>query len=265
MAINNKKKRNRELYLFIAYLISGGIWILCWIAYWEFYILRSLFWLLYIIIIILVVIALVTLTKILIDWKKRKILNTIKLAIFMFVGVYLLGITFVYISTYRLRRATVNTGLIHIRNIGSALMEYINENSQMPDANYWCDILKERNDGTYNYLNIPQTPGVECNFAFNKNLSNVPTSGLANNIVLLFETDGYLNLSGGPELINIERAKDKFFLFKNQRFIYILFTDRTIVKYRLNDGSVAKYETQNNDFSPYIKKGRTPYSPLRWK
>jgi hypothetical protein len=143
-------------------------------------------------------------------------------------------------------------------------MEYARENGHMPDANSWCYLLIDRDDRARFNFKIPQIKDVECNFAFNKNLSNLSTDNLDSNIVLLFESDGDLNLSGGPELISKERTKDKYFLFKRQRFIYILFVDGTIAKYRLHDGAISKYVPDENKFTQYYKMGETPYSPLRW-
>jgi hypothetical protein len=45
----------------------------------------------------------------------------------------------------------------------------------------------------------------------------------------------------------------------------VLFVDGTIVKYRLHDGAIVKYDKEKDEFGPYLEKGQTPYSPLRWE
>ena len=105
---------------------------------------------------------------------------------------------------------------------------------------------------------------VQYNYAFNRNLSNIPIDQAKGNTILIFEADGKLNLSGGPELMSKEREKDSYFK-KKERFVYVCYVDGTVARYRLFDGSVAFYNREKEEFSEYKGKGQTPYSPLRWE
>lgn len=201
-----------------------------------------------------------------INWKARKISGIAELFILVIGALFLFGSYFVAPEFYRIRRAISNNMFFQIRDIGSAINQYSKKYNHMPDTFGWCDsLINEPNIGLSKHdFHIGQLPHIECNFAFNANIDKLPQSNLNGNVVLLFEADGNLNLSGGPELINKERAKDKYFLFKKERFIYVLFVDVTLVKYRLHDGAIAKYDPERNKFTPYLRKGQTPYSPLRW-
>jgi len=179
----------------------------------------------------------------------------------------------------KLRNSYAIKGLDKIIIIGNSLIKYDDQNGYLPDANRWCDLLIEFDlEINRDFFNIiGQNSEIKCSFAFNKNLSNLSLDDIDGNVVLLFEADGNLNLAGGPELLNKDRHKDRFFLLKRQRFIYILFVDGTVAKYRLRDGAVSlflykpkkneppSYWAHVNDFSDWYKKGQTPYSPLRWK
>lgn len=184
----------------------------------------------------------------------------------------------------RLRDAIKFSGLSSIREIRKTFSQYYKANNQLPRSSNWCNALieyyEENGRPKTHIFQIPQLPDNECHFAFNRNLSLLLKEDLPGNLVLVFEADGALNLSGGSELLEQERAKDKYFS-KTERYIYILFVDGTIAKYRLSDGSIALakedlYKTSNDSsfyytyeekkvFSKYHKKGETPYSPLRWK
>lgn len=200
------------------------------------------------------------------NWKAKIITGIVEILILIFLDVFLLSFVLVTNELYRMRRAISCNMLIQIKEIGNSINQHLKRYNHLPDAFGWCDsLINEPNIGLSKHdFHIGQLPHIECNFAFNANLDRLSPSDLTGNVVLLFEADGNLNLSGGPELINKERAKDKYCLFKKERFIYVLFVDVTLVKYRLHDGAIAKYDPERNKFTPYLRKGQTPYSPLRW-
>lgn len=180
----------------------------------------------------------------------------------------------------KLRNSYAISGLDKIVVIGDSLIKYSNQNGSLPDANNWCDLLigfdSEINKEFFHITG--QRSQIKCTFAFNKDLTNLSLDNINGNVVLLFEADGKLNLSGGPELLDKGRHKDRYFSLKKQIFVYVMFIDGTVAKYRLHDGAVSlflfkpvKNEPPSywayhvNDFSNWYKKGQTPYSPLRWK
>ncbi len=171
---------------------------------------------------------------------------------------------------YRTRRAISSDGATRIMILGNLMNESAVKTGHMPNADHWCDsLVGQPLAGSLRVVkssfNIVRNPDIECSFAFNENLSNLSIEGLSGNVVMLFEADGEFNLSGGPELINTKRMKDKYFWPWRQKFIYILFVDSTIVKYRRYDGAVALYDPDKDEFTDYHKKGETSYSPLKWK
>jgi len=188
------------------------------------------------------------------------------------------------INTLRTKRAIELGGLSSIMKISKAFSRYYEQNDQLPQRYEWCDSIiwyfEEENLVRRYYFNIPQLGTTEYHFAFNKNLSLLPKKGLPGNLVLVFEADGEFNLSGGPELLKKEHAKDKYFSAES-RYVYILFLDGTVAKYRMHDEAISlakkmvyemfdysdfgyTYE-EEKAFSEYHKKGETPYSPLKWK
>jgi hypothetical protein len=77
-------------------------------------------------------------------------------------------------------------------------------NGQFPPAATWCDAL-QLPAYTGGLANIFQCPSGDrskrCHYAFNAKLSGIAASKINPKTVVLFETDGGWNLSGGPELI----------------------------------------------------------------
>lgn len=206
--------------------------------------------------------------------RSQKIICIIELVLLILAAYFLLGFCLSdYLSSRMLKSISLNLKL-QIQKIGGSFSEYFEKNDYLPDANNWCYSLVKNDSEIDEYdFRIGQLPKIECNFAFNKDISNLSKVNLSENVVLIFEANGELNLSGSSGLIGIERAKDKYFRFKKQRFIYVLFIDGTIVKYRLHDGAVALYNPEKDktvyldkdEFTDYFEKGQTPYSPLRWK
>lgn len=248
----------KPLYWAMASLLSSGIALALFIASWEFYHFLLLGYVFFTI--ASVVLAVVAIVYIIL--KKRNLIGVLQLIVLISAGVFIQASVPMLHDYYRIRRASTYNRLIEVRELKYLISEYIKQNGYFPDPDNWFDLLERRDKGFYVF---PPMSEPKCNFAFNKNLSHLSADSLQGNKVVLFEADGELNLSGGPELISKERAKDRYFVFKKQIFIYILFVDGTIVKYRLHDGAVALYEPGKDEFTGYRRKGETPYSPLKWK
>lgn len=263
-----KQYQGKHLKLVVASIISGFIAVIFFFFCLKF---SDVFGLGYAIFTLLaLVLGAVAIAKIFRTWKKRKVSAMVELVVLLLAGLILFDLTLVSHARWRSRRTITVNGKLMIKNFGNFINEYAEKNGHMPDADHWCDSLVNHPlAGSLRVVkssfNIAGDPDIECNFAFNKNLSNLSIDGLSDNVVVLFEADGELNLSGGPELINTKRAKDKYFWPWKQKFIYVFFIDGTIVKYRLHDGAVALYDPDKDEFTDYHKKGETPYSPLKWE
>ncbi len=96
-----------------------------------------------------------------------------------------------------------------LKSLGLNIFRYqIDHNDQLPDANKWCDLLIEniedltKEDTTFRCPNDKTGP---CSYALNPNCkSNSPSD-----VVLLFESRGGWNQSGGPELLNTDNHEGK--------------------------------------------------------
>jgi hypothetical protein len=97
-------------------------------------------------------------------------------------------------------------GKHQIKILGEALIKYANNHDgYLPDAEQWCDaLLKDSNTLKKDDFRHPKFEELglgTCNFAFNKNVSNMRLSDIPNDMILIFEADGSWNLAGGPELL----------------------------------------------------------------
>lgn len=259
-----KRQKDTSAYWAGASVLTGGVFFLLFVAAVES---RSavLAWISLASITCSIVMAVFAIVKAFRLWLEKRFLVVLQLAVLFVAAFLILSFTAAYISKYKSRNTVSRAGLNRIREAGSYISEYMKQSGNMPTADMWYFELRDSDITARDCIKIPQLRNVECVFAYNENLSNLPTDELDGNVVVLFETDGHLNQTGGPELIDKPRIKDEFFLFKKQRFIYVLFTDGTIVKYRLRDGAVAIYDQKKDEFGPYFEKGQTPYSPLRWE
>ena len=101
-------------------------------------------------------------------------------------------------------RMTCGTSL---RGLGAELQVYSDENEgQYPIADKWCDVIsKYWGARPRRFYCIAEPVEGHSPFAINPNCE--PNS--PNDVVLLFETKGGWNQSGGPELLNTENHKGK--------------------------------------------------------
>jgi len=96
----------------------------------------------------------------------------------------------------------------NLSGLGKAILIYANDNDgKYPAADKWCDLLIEHAEVTEKQFVCPyalyEGNEARCHYAMNPNCEpNSPPE-----MVLLFETKGGWNKSGGPELLTTENHK----------------------------------------------------------
>ncbi len=91
----------------------------------------------------------------------------------------------------------------NLKQLGTAMRTYANETGgKYPSANKWCDLIKPYLDRRVEdkIFQCPSAEKARCNYAMNPNCEPNSPPGT----VLLFETKGGWNLSGGLELVTID-------------------------------------------------------------
>ena len=212
------------------------------------------------------IIGIVAAVQICRNWRERGMAGIIELLVLVFAGFFLFGYMVFFVQNFRMNRAISNDILYLIRRADKMMDTYVKENGKMPTADKWCDnITKDKDPLSSQYeFKIGQFPEIGSALAFNKTLSNLPAGDVPGGVVLLFETDGYWNFSGGADMMKRRRTRDVYFPFKDMKYTFILLADRTIIKYRLLDGAVATYIPAEDRFTEYSTPAESPYSPLKW-
>ncbi len=139
-------------------------------------------------------------------------------------------------STYSLRILTmpeINRAICrsHLKVLGRAISVYGDEfDGRYPTADQWCDLLVRYADATKRQFVCLSAAEGRCHYAINPNVEpNSPPD-----IVLLFETKGGWNQSGGPELLAPENHRGKG--------CNILFNDRSIRFVRKEEFTKLKWK-----------------------
>ena len=92
---------------------------------------------------------------------------------------------------------------------------------RLPTNSKWCDILSDSGgDIDLEIFTCPAMPNAKCSYAFNNNLDGLKLSDIPGDVVLLFETNGGWNISGGRELLSMNNHE--------RRTCTILFADGTV-------------------------------------
>jgi len=134
------------------------------------------------------------------------------------------------------------------RQIGKVLIEYSeNNNGYLPEANRWCDLLKESNR-SISKNSFRHTLGTYTKYhsAFNKNLSSLRLTNVPNDIVLLFTAEGDWNLNGAEKLLQETKGLDTYVLLVN--------------------GEVYSYNFEKNGIEIWDEKlKKEVIKSLRWK
>jgi len=136
-----------------------------------------------------------------------------------------------------------NTARYNLKLLGAVISRYAEDNDgYLPDAKQWCDLLMKY-DSTLSEDNFKHPKLKGFVIAFNKNLDNLRLSNIPDDVVLLFEAQGRLNLSGGAELLTSENV--------NRDRIDVLFINNDIKTYWVKREGIRTYGDV--------------FLPLRWK
>ena len=90
----------------------------------------------------------------------------------------------------------------NLKLLGNAVMLYAyDHDDRFPPAATWCHALKDYVGGSRDVFQCPDLPGEECAYGLNENLAGHSMAHIRDYAitVLLFETDGGWNVSGGRE------------------------------------------------------------------
>jgi hypothetical protein len=91
-----------------------------------------------------------------------------------------------------------------VKQLNLGLLMYSGEHKDLfPSGTNWCDAIKPYMKDDQAFLCPKGKPGERCHFAFNARLAGKELKDLQSpaTTVLIFETDGGWNVSGGPELL----------------------------------------------------------------
>jgi hypothetical protein len=96
-----------------------------------------------------------------------------------------------------------NTCVANIRLLENALNTYaVYNQNHYPAATNWCDALLQTDASlTNNFRCLADSSRSRCSYAFNAQLSGAEVSKVDPNTVVIFESSGGWNLSGGKELL----------------------------------------------------------------
>src|ERR1022692_1024009 len=100
------------------------------------------------------------------------------------------------------RAQTINC-VNNLKQLALAVRIYSGDNKdQFPPAATWCDAIQSK-AGSERIFQCPAADdkAQRCHYAFNARLAGLDVSKVAPDTVLIFETGGGWNLSGGPELM----------------------------------------------------------------
>ena len=92
----------------------------------------------------------------------------------------------------------------NVKQLNLGLIMYANDrNDQFPSGTTWCDAIMPYVKSDKPYLCAQGKPGQRCHYAFNAKLAGQGMKDVQTpaETVLIFETDGGWNVSGGPELL----------------------------------------------------------------
>jgi hypothetical protein len=109
---------------------------------------------------------------------------------------------------------------INLKKLEVVINYYAEEsNGSYPDPSKWCDLLVKKANVPYDFFVCRSGVGEGCHYAMNPNCE--PNS--PDDIVLLFETEGGWNKSGGRELMTFENHEGEGcnVLFNNGRVVFV--------------------------------------------
>jgi prepilin-type processing-associated H-X9-DG protein len=101
----------------------------------------------------------------------------------------------------------------NVRQLEVGMMMFYSANTNhLPTASSWCDSISSSIGSSQTFLCKAGDPGDKCHFAFNSALSRIDISQIKNpsGTVMIFESPGGWNASGGKELLNQSRHGRNF-------------------------------------------------------
>ena len=109
----------------------------------------------------------------------------------------------------------------NMKKLGVEFMRYaLDHNDLYPDPNKWCDIIFPNTVFDKEIFRCPDDKTGPCSYAMNPDCNSFFTP---NDVVLLFETTGGWNKSGGPQLLNPDNhtVRGSNVLFNNGQVDFI--------------------------------------------
>jgi hypothetical protein len=93
----------------------------------------------------------------------------------------------------------------NLEQLYSSIVLYMTaHDGYLPNPDKWCELLMASDKGLSNEaFRCPLMKSGNCNYAFNKNLSGLRLSGIPENTVLLYESNGDWNLAGTAEILRL--------------------------------------------------------------
>jgi len=133
-----------------------------------------------------------------------------------------------------------------VKKLGEVFIEYAKAHGgNLPSSNNWCDELDSFEPAlTSGSFDAKHRSEPHCTVAFNKNISGANLQSLSSNTVLVFESEGPWNLSGGSELLYAQS--------KDNEFAYLFLVDGKTYKYYFS-------QEQAKDMS------NNSYVSIQWK
>jgi len=190
--------------------------------------------------------------------KRLNLVGYIEMITVVLIGVFFLYLYLHYNHCFRTRNGIESSLQYFIKVTGEKMLSYVDETGGFPDGDKWCNTLLSE---TKSYF---ISSDKFCRISFNVNISHLKKNDISPETVLFIEADGPWNSTGGKELVSSRRDRDQYYP-QRDRFVFVLFVDATLAKYRLRDGAIAFYESDKNSFSEWYNKSETSYSPLRWE
>ena len=83
----------------------------------------------------------------------------------------------------------------------AAKMYAMDNNDMLPSATNWCADLNQYVGSASSVFDCPQADSSQGHYAFNAKLSHISETNITGRVVMLFETEGGWNASGGPEML----------------------------------------------------------------
>jgi prepilin-type processing-associated H-X9-DG protein len=134
----------------------------------------------------------------------------------VFIPCILAFIIFMGVSTYRAWETSADQGNCanNMKSLGLAVILCKSDHYGTFPSNQWCDelltnkeVMSEFTTNLANIFHCPTAPkNQQCSYAFNRQLAGIKeTDQVAQDTVMLFESDAGWNAVGGPEIMAVRR------------------------------------------------------------